>query len=296
MLCDIILILLIWIAISIIILFVDFSGKEKENNYDVSIYKTYYLYDQNSEPVSLTYDMIELKKESSFDEIITAMFQQFQEHLNADLELLGYEKNEDTLSLKLNQDISQDKITLDSIVNSFTNIYGIQTVKIIYGESEKKYQSNLDEYYINSPLQNKLLTFLYKDSNYRLLYKNQEEATIDVNIKKIVDERTVYLSYENAETKWNIKTDGLYIDNQRILTSTYKVGDTFESDGKTVQVLKVVLDEDDILNITIKRTSIEEEIFVLKQGIGLYAYEKKDNNNELLETYKFYKRKIVKVN
>lgn len=293
---DVVLVLLIWASILIVVLFVDFSSNKKAKPYNVYIYKTYYLYDDQSKPISLTYDMVELDKDASFNIIITKMFDKIKEHFSKKLELLSYEKNNNTLNLKINENIFEQKILLDCIISSYTNILDIDTVNIIYDEEERSYQSNLKDYYVNSPLQNNLLTFLYKDSNYSLLYHDIEGNTINLSISKIPDERTVYLKENNNEIRWNVKSDGVYIDGKKVLTSSYKVGDTYENNDLTYKIEKVLIDDEDILNITVSVTSSDtKEILVLKQGIGLFSYEKYNSDDSLIEKYTFYKRKIKKV-
>lgn len=293
---DVVLVLLIWASILIVVLFVDFSSNKKAKPYNVYIYKTYYLYDDQSKPISLTYDMVELDKDASFNIIITKMFDKIKEHFSKNLELLSYEKNNNTLNLKINENIFEQKILLDCIINSYTNILDIDTVNIIYDEEERSYQSNLKDYYVNSPLQNNLLTFLYKDSNYSLLYHDIEGNTINLSISKIPDERTVYLKENNNEIRWNVKSDGVYIDGKKVLTSSYKVGDTYENNDLTYKIERVLIDDEDILNITVSVTSSDtKEILVLKQGIGLFSYEKYNSDDSLIEKYTFYKRKIKKV-
>ena len=100
----------------------------------------------------------------------------------------------------------------------------------------------------------------------------------------------------NNEIRWNVKSDGVYIDGKKVLTSSYKVGDTYENNDLTYKIERVLIDDEDILNITVSVTSSDtKEILVLKQGIGLFSYEKYNSDDSLIEKYTFYKRKIKKV-
>ena len=287
---DLVLVFLICLSLSLIILFVDFD-KEDKLTYNRDVYRTYYLYDNNSNPVSLSYEILEFNKDTDIKKVIKKMLDK--------LKIVDYNDfivDGSSVLIILNNDYSTiDKISLDCLVNSITSINVIDEVILKYGDNSNKYTSNISEYYVNSPLQNNLLLFLYRDSNYKLLYKNELEEDNYFVLSKVSDNSSIFNIGDDKYT-WKVKRDGIYINDKKILSNTYKVNDTWViDDNKTATITGVNIDNDDILLIDVSIKYDNGEIkYQLKQGLGITSYTKYENNT-LISKYEYVKKKFIKV-
>jgi len=299
-LSDLFLVLLICIAVTLIILFVDFSDNELKNR-DVDVYKAYYLYDEKSEPISLSYEMVELPKDSSIESAIEEVFEVIKENYSKTVRLNDVILENNKAIIVLNEDIivNESKNKIDALVNSILDIKDLDELVIKIEESEVNYtyQSNISDYYVNSPIQNKLTTFLYKDENYVLTYKNNLDETINF---KIIDSGKDYTNYlitikneelKEKEIKWHVKSNGLYRDNDKILNDSFKVGDTYEVNSSNKATINYVRLQDDgtlLIEILITNENMKE-IITLKQGLGIYKYSKYENDM-LIEEYSYIEK------
>lgn len=286
---DIILLSLILLFLSIIIILVDFP-KTKNKDYDVNVYKAYYVYDTLSTPVSLTYYLINTDTSTSTDIIIDKILTKTLKNININLNVENININNNTLELTINDQITKYNINdINSLVNSLTEINDIKEVKFINKDNTTNtYYNSLDKYYINSPISNKLYTFLYRDTNYKISYIDKSKEINYLTIKKNKDNYVIY-NYNNEEYKMHIKEDGLYLNDKKILNNTYKVNDTWD----THKITKKTLTDNNTLLISV--TNKEEtfkEIYQLEQGIGLYSYQKVDNKNNIIETITYQKKEF----
>lgn len=286
---DIILLSLILLFLSIIIILVDFP-KTKNKDYDVNVYKAYYVYDTLSTPVSLTYYLINTDTSTSTDIIIDKILTKTLKNININLNVENININNNTLELTINDQITKYNINdINSLVNSLTEINNIKEVKFINKDNTTNtYYNSLDKYYINSPISNKLYTFLYRDTNYKISYIDKSKEINYLTIKKNKDNYVIY-NYNNEEYKMHIKEDGLYLNDKKILNNTYKVNDTWD----THKITKKTLTDNNTLLISV--TNKEEtfkEIYQLEQGIGLYSYQKVDNKNNIIETITYQKKEF----
>ena len=334
-------IILLAISISVVLLFVDFSFLHNNTvSRDVNIYKIYKLYDEASTPVTLTYDVLEIKKSSSIDKTISTLFEALKMSLPANTTLISQTISDDVLTLNLNQAFldnhivnnKKQKILNDCVINTLTQVKGINKIQFIVNGQKidddniklsynQIFISNINEYIIYSKLKNNMTTYLYKDLNYQLVYNDdlneyQKIELLDTkkNISKYLIVSTKDLKITNRNETWEVKDDGLYVDNSLILPSTYKVGDYWEakkyqplSYDKTYQanfiIKSISLQPDNSLLVVIEcqipklkkvTDSIEQiykETITLKQGIGLYEKIINDPNHGNIK-YSFKERKF----
>lgn len=277
---DIVLFLLILVFVSVIFLFVDFSSKGK-NNYNVVVYKSYYVYDTLSNPISLSYDMINVNKDEKYENIIKKII----DKNNLKLEVSKLTINNDEVTIEIDDDINNyDKLDISCLANSILEVNNYKKINFKYNDMITSYDYTINDYYINSPIINKLYSFLYRDKNYKIIYDNDLELTI----KTSKDDYVIY-NVLDKEEKWVVKKDGLYKDNNLILPVNYKVGSTMNN----VKVLSVTLDTDNILLINVE-TYYDDIIsnYTLKQGLGVYSLIVKDNMNNITLNYKYVKREF----
>lgn len=277
---DIVLFLLILIFVSIIFLFVDFSSKEKKD-YNISVYKSYYVYDKLSNPISLSYDMININKNEKKDVIIKKVFDKNKLELKLNEIII----NNDEVTLLVDKSINNyDKLDIECLANSILEINNYKLVNFKYNDESNSYNSTTDKYYINSPIINKLYTFLYRDKNYKIIY----DDNIKLTIKTSKDDYVIY-NILDEEEKWAVKKDGLYKNDHLILPLSFKVGYVTSN----VKVISINLDTDNTLLINIE--VINDDIFsnyVLKQGLGIYSLIEKDAKGNIIKNYKYVSKEF----
>ena len=83
---------------------------------------------------------------------------------------------------------------------------------------------------------------------------------------------------DEIQQKWTIKNDGLYIDDEKILPKSYKVGDKYDN----CTITSVNLDQDNTQIITVEKNMPDFTIvYTLKQGLGVIKYTKLNNANQI---------------
>jgi len=286
---NIILFSLIIIFLSFIIIFA-LPKKETTNNYNVDVYKAYYMYDVNSNPKSMTYYLINVNKNTKKETIINKIFTKILKNISKDLEIKNVNITEDEISLTINDDITKyNEDDINALVNSLTEIKNIKKIKFIneLTSKEKVYENNINNYYINSPITNKLYTFIYRDNNYKIVYTDNYDNDLYLTIKSNKEDIVTY-EFNNKIYKVKVNKNCLYINESKILSPTYKTNDTWDN----YKITNIKLSEDDTLLITINnKTPDYIEEYVLKQAVGIYSYYKKDLKNNTITSFK-YKKKV----
>lgn len=285
---NIILFILISLFLGVILAFVDFSSfKKEEKQYNVTVYKSYYVYDNLSNPISLSYDMINLDKRVKEEKVIEKVFKKAALNISNTLQLNGIKIEDKIVTLNVNEDISNyDKLNVECLINSIIDINHYQQIKIVYENDIKIFEKTLDNYYINSPIINKLYTYLYRDNNYKIIYLDQQNNN---HYLKILTnkEKTVIYKIDEIQQKWTIKNDGLYIDDEKILPKSYKVGDKYDN----CTITSVNLDQDNTQIITVEKNMPDFTIvYTLKQGLGVIKYTKLNNANQIIEQYTYQEK------
>ncbi len=284
---DIILLSLTLLFLSIVIILVDFPQKNNEL-YDIDVNKAYYIYDINSKPISLTYYLINTYKQDTTETIIDKIATKILKNISPNIEIINININNNTLELTINDKISNyNTHNINCLVNSLTEIKSINEITFINNDNTTNtYYNTTNDYYINSPITNKLYTFLYRDNNYKIVYLDKENNTNYLTITKSKDNYVIY-NYNNEEYKMYIKDDGLYLNDNKILSNTYKVNDTWN----TSKIEDITKTDNNTLLITVVNTKEDgKEIYKLEQGIGIYSYKKIDNSNNIIESI-IYKKK-----
>jgi len=284
---DIVLILLVLAFITIIFLFVDFSIKNENKDYDVSVYKSYFVYDKLSSPISLSYDMINVSNKDSFEKKILKVIESNIYSFSSTLKVVDLKIQDDIVLLTLNEDFTiYDELAIICLTNSILEVNNYNSVKLIYQELEKTYTNTTQNYYINSPIVNKLYTFLYRDKNYKVVYENSNNEEIYLTIETSKDDYVVY-NFNGIKLKWVVKKDGLYVDDIKVLSNTYKVLDTYGD----FKILEVILETDNTLSFKIEKIEDNKKyVFTLRQGIGLYNVDIFENEKKV-DSFK-YKDKV----
>lgn len=280
---EIILILLIIISLAIIVILVPFATNKDEKDSNL-VYRSYYLYDENTLPVSLSYEMLEYAKDTTKERVIKDLFNKNKLDISDTLKLKKIELKEKEVILTINEKLdTTKKIPIDCLVNSIIDLEEIEKVIFRYNNNDITYKNNIESYYVSSPLTDKLASFLYKDENYDILYLNELKEEITFKIKKVEENKTTF-KVEKEKIIFEKKRDGFYYENIKVLSNNFKVKDNWISNDKNVVIEKIELQEDNTLLVTVKVSSdTDEEIILLKQGLGLYSYQLKENNNIVKE-------------
>ena len=103
---NIILLTLVLFVATVIIVLVDFSKDEKQN-YNIDIYKAYYIYDTKSSPVNLSYYLLNIEKNTSKEEIVNKITNKLLPNIATDLQVKNITINDDIIELTLNKDITK---------------------------------------------------------------------------------------------------------------------------------------------------------------------------------------------
>lgn len=280
---EIILILLIIISLAIIVILVPFATNKDAKDSNL-VYRSYYLYDENTLPVSLSYEMLEYAKDTTKERVIKDLFNKNKLDISDTLKLKKIELKEKEVILTINEKLdTTKKIPIDCLVNSIIDLEEIEKVIFRYNNNDITYKNNIESYYVSSPLTDKLASFLYKDENYDILYLNELKEEITFKIKKVEENKTTF-KVGKEKIIFEKKRDGFYYENIKVLSNNFKVKDNWISNDKNVVIEKIELQEDNTLLVTVKVSSdTDEEIIVLKQGLGLYSYQLKENNNIVKE-------------
>lgn len=256
---------MICIVITFVIIFIDFS--KNSNNYNVDVYKIYYVYDELSSPTTLSYDMLEVDVGTKKEDVVNRVIDKYKEK-GINISSVRVENNIIYLNIENEE---YNRVLIESLID----IDGIDTINI----NGVDYGSKISEYYVNSPIVDKLHTFLYKDENYEIVYLNELESEVLFRIKSSTKDEMVYYLGER-EIKLSVKRDGLYLDDKKVLSKDFKVN----NDG----VSEVKLMEDNTLMVVIDN---DLEKIILKQGIGIYYMEDKENKTVLsYKDKRFYER------
>lgn len=285
---DIILFLLVIGFIGIIILFVDFSSyQKKQEEYDVSVYKAYYVYDELSAPISLSYTLINTKYNISKEKIIDKIFNTLSTNISSTLKLLNINIDNAEIMLDLNEDIKKyPNIEIECLVNSILQIGDYKSVNIKYQNDDNYYFDTTEKYYINSPITNKLYSFLYQDKNYKIIYVDELKKEVELTIHSNKDNYVIY-NFGTEKQKWEVKRDGLYVNGLKLMSNNFKVN----AQDKNIKIISIILEEDNTLSVTIKMNNdITTEIYILKQGLGISYYESRDLKGKIINSYKYVKK------
>lgn len=285
---NIILLTLVLFVATVIIVLVDFSKEEKQN-YNIDIYKAYYIYDTKSSPVNLSYYLLNMEKNTSKEEIVNKITNKLLPNIATDLQVKNITINDDIIELTLNKDITKyEKNSIACLVNSLLQIKNTKNVKFIdeFTKIENIYSNNIGNYYLISPISNKLYTFLYRDLNYKIKYLDNNNQEKYLTIKDIKEHTVTYL-LDDYEYQMKVTDDGLYLNNQKIINKIYKTNEQWE----TYQIKSVKLSEDQSLLIEVINNEDEyQERYLFKQGLGIWEYSRQDKKGKIISSLKYQKK------
>lgn len=287
---NIILIGLITFVLALIIILVDFS-KETPPNYNVDIYKAYYVYDPLSNPINMSYYLINTDKNTPQEKVINKIINKILPNISTTIEVENVFVNKGEIVLTINEDITKyNKHNINCLVNSLTQLKNIVTIKFINSKTQKEmiYQENINNYYIISPITDKLYTLLYRDLNYKIKYIDHFNKEKYLTIKELKEHTVTYL-FENQEYQMKVTKDGLYLNNEKILNKTYKTNEQW--DNYQIKSVRTSQDNALLINITNIKKDYQEE-YVLKQGIGIYSYTRLDLKGNVISSLKYQQKEL----
>lgn len=287
---NIILIGLITFVLALIIILVDFS-KETPPNYNVDIYKAYYVYDPLSNPINMSYYLINTDKNTPQEKVINKIINKILPNISTTIEVENVFVNQGEIVLTINEDITKyNKHNINCLVNSLTQLKNIVTIKFINSKTQKEmiYQENINNYYIISPITDKLYSLLYRDLNYKIKYIDHFNKEKYLTIKELKEHTVTYL-FENQEYQMKVTKDGLYLNNEKILNKTYKTNEQW--DNYQIKSVRTSQDNALLINITNIKKDYQEE-YVLKQGIGIYSYTRLDLKGNVISSLKYQQKEL----
>lgn len=287
---NIILIGLITFVLALIIILVDFS-KETPPNYNVDIYKAYYVYDPLSNPVNISYYLINTDKNTPQEKVINKIINKILPNISTTIEVENVFVNQGEIVLTINEDITKyNKHNVNCLVNSLTQLKNIVTIKFINSKTQKEmiYQENINNYYIISPITDKLYSLLYRDLNYKIKYIDHFNKEKYLTIKELKEHMVTYI-FENQEYQMKVTKDGLYLNNEKILNKTYKTNEQW--DNYQIKSVRTSQDNALLINIINIKKDYQEE-YVLKQGIGIYSYTRLDLKGNVISSLKYQQKEL----